>query len=119
MTNESTTHTVGIIMNGVSGRMGKNQHLLRSIVPIINQGGVKISAHETIIPDPVLVGRNATKLEKLSEESGIKKWTTDLDSVLEDENYQIYFDAQRTDLRVESVKKAVAAGKHIYCEKPS
>lgn len=119
MTKQQTTHTIGIIMNGVTGRMGKNQHLLRSIVPIIKQGGVKIGEHEFILPDPVLVGRNATKLEKLSEESGIEKWTTDLDSVLEDKNYQIYFDAQRTDLRVESVKKAVAAGKHIYCEKPS
>ena len=119
MTKQQTTHTIGIIMNGVTGRMGKNQHLLRSIVPIINQGGVKISDHETIIPDPVLVGRNATKLDQLSEESGIKKWTTDLDSVLKDENYQVYFDAQRTDLRVESVKKAVAAGKHIYSVKPS
>ncbi|MCC5906043.1 MAG: Gfo/Idh/MocA family oxidoreductase [Balneolaceae bacterium] len=119
MSEELTTHTIGIIMNGVTGRMGKNQHLLRSILPIIEQGGVKISEHEVIIPKPVLVGRNSTKLEKLSEESGVKDWTTNLDSVLKDDQYQIYFDAQRTDLRVESVKKAAAAGKHIYCEKPS
>lgn len=119
MAEQLTTHTTGIIMNGVTGRMGKNQHLLRSIVPIIKQGGVKVNEHEVIMPDPVLVGRNATKLEKLSKESGIKNWTTDLDSVLSDEKYNIYFDAQRTDLRVQSVKKAVAAGKHIYCEKPS
>ena len=119
MTDQVKTHSIGIIMNGVTGRMGKNQHLLRSIVPIIRQGGVKISEHEVIMPKPVLVGRNATKLEKLSEESGVKEWTTDLESVLADESYQIYFDAQRTDLRAESVKKAVAAGKDIYCEKPS
>lgn len=119
MTKQQTTHTVGIIMNGVTGRMGKNQHLLRSIVPIINQGGVKISEHETIMPKPVLVGRNETKLKKLSEESGVEDWTTDIEAVLADDQYQIYFDAQRTDLRVESVKKAVGAGKHIYCEKPS
>lgn len=119
MSEKLKTHTVGIIMNGVTGRMGKNQHLLRSIVPIIAQGGVKISETEVILPDPVLVGRNAKKLEKLSEESGIENRTSDLDSVLTDDRYQIYFDAQRTDLRVESVKKAVAAGKHIYCEKPS
>lgn len=119
MSENLKTHTVGIIMNGVTGRMGKNQHLMRSIVPIIAQGGVKISETEVIIPDPILVGRNAKKLEKLSEESGIANRTTDLDSVLRDDHYQIYFDAQRTDLRVASVKKAVAAGKHIYCEKPS
>lgn len=119
MTKQPTTHTVGVIMNGVTGRMGKNQHLLRSIVPIIQQGGVKISEREVIMPKPVLVGRNETKLKKLSEESGVEDWTTDLESVLKDEEYKIYFDAQRTDLRVESVKKAVAAGKHIYCEKPS
>lgn len=119
MSEQLKTHRIGIIMNGVTGRMGKNQHLLRSILPIIKQGGVKISSTETIMPDPVLVGRNATKLEKLSEESGIDNWTTDLNSVLNDDKYQVYFDAQRTDLRVESVKQAVAAGKHIYCEKPS
>jgi predicted dehydrogenase len=119
MSDQPTIHEIGIIMNGVTGRMGKNQHLLRSILPIMRQGGVKISEHEVIMPKPVLVGRNATKLEQLSDESGIKEWTTDLESVLDDDKYQIYFDAQRTDLRVESVKKAVAAGKHIYCEKPS
>lgn len=116
---QTKVHTIGIIMNGVTGRMGKNQHLLRSILPIIKQGGVKISENETIMPRPVLVGRNATKLEKIANDSGVDNWTTDLDSVLADDSYQIYFDAQRTDLRVPSVKKAVAAGKHIYCEKPS
>ncbi len=119
MSEQQNRHTVGIIMNGVTGRMGENQHLLRSILPIIKQGGVKISDHEFIVPEPVLVGRNATKLENLSSETGVEKWTTDLDSVLGDDQYSIYFDSQRTDLRVESVKKAVEAGKHIYCEKPS
>lgn len=117
--NKLKTHTIGIIMNGVTGRMGKNQHLLRSILPIIKQGGVKISDTEVIVPRPVLVGRNAAKLKNLSEQTGVEDWTTDLDSVLNDKSYQIYFDAQRTDLRFESVKKAVDAGKHIYCEKPT
>ncbi|MEX0994031.1 MAG: Gfo/Idh/MocA family oxidoreductase, partial [Balneolaceae bacterium] len=119
MSDSRTTHTIGIIMNGVTGRMGRNQHLMRSILPIIQQGGVKISEEEVILPKPVLVGRNPVKLKKLCEQSGIEDWTTDLDSVLKDETYQIYFDAQRTDLRFESVKQAIAAGKHIYCEKPS
>jgi predicted dehydrogenase len=118
MSDQLKTHTVGIIMNGVTGRMGTNQHLRRSIVPIMEQGGVKISDNEVIMPDPVLVGRNPVKLERLSEETGIE-WTTDLDSVLEQDKYQIYFDAQRTDLRFDSVQKAVAAGKDIYCEKPT
>lgn len=111
-------HKVGIIMNGVTGRMGTNQHLMRSIVEIIKQGGVKINAGETIMPDPVLVGRDENKLQKLCAMSGIKKKSTDLDSVLADKNNIIYFDAQTTGRRADAVKKAVQFGKHIYCEKP-
>ena len=113
------THRIGIIMNGVTGRMGTNQHLMRSIVPIIRQGGVKVSPSETIVPDPILVGRNRAKLEQISAQSGIEKWTTDLDGVLADPAYSLYFDAQVTNRRVESVKRAIAAGKDIYCEKPT
>ena len=109
---------VGIIMNGVTGRMGTNQHLMRSIVAIIRQGGVKISDTETIMPDPILIGRNETKIEELVKLSGVTKYSTDLDSVLKDPDYEIYFDSQTTDRRVEAVKKAIEAGKHIYCEKP-
>ena len=114
-----TTHQVGIIMNGVTGRMGTNQHLMRSIVEIIQQGGVRISPTETIMPDPVLVGRNAAKLEKLSAMSGVAKYTTNLDEVMNDPQYTIYFDAQTTGRRADAVKKAAAAGKHVYCEKPT
>ncbi len=106
-------------MNGVTGRMGTNQHLMRSILAIRQQGGVKIFDQEVILPDPVLVGRNPAKLEKLSKLSGIAAWTTDLDSVLADAKYSIYFDAQTTPRRPEAVKAAIAAGKHIYCEKPT
>jgi len=111
-------HKIGIIMNGVTGRMGTNQHLLRSIAEIIKQGGVKISSSETIMPDPVLVGRDVNKLEKLCALSGVNKMSTDLDKVLADPHNTIYFDSQVTGRRADAVRKAVQAGKHIYCEKP-
>ena len=118
MTENKLTHRIGIIMNGVTGRMGENQHLMRSIVEIIRQGGVKVSSTEFILPDPILVGRNEIKLKKLSEQSGVEKWTTDLDGVLKDPDYQVYFDAQTTGRRVDAIKRAAGAGKHIYAEKP-
>ncbi len=111
-------HKIGIIMNGVTGRMGTNQHLMRSIVEIIRAGGVPVGQDEVIMPDPVLVGRNPAKLEKLKKMSGVEKVSTDLDAVLSDPDYTVYFDAQTTGLRAGAVKKAVKAGKHIYCEKP-
>src|ERR1043166_3933679 len=111
-------HKIGIIMNGVTGRMGTNQHLLRSIAEIIKQGGVMINAGETIMPDPVLVGRDENKLQKLCSLSGVKKMSTDLDQVLADPYNVIYFDSQTTGRRADGVRKAVKAGKHIYCEKP-
>jgi len=113
------THKVGIVMNGVTGRMGTNQHLMRSIMAIIKQGGVKVGPDEVILPDPTLVGRNPAKLEHLAQLTGVTKWTTDLDQALAAPENTIYFDAQTTDRRVASVKRAIAAGKHIYCEKPT
>ncbi len=112
-------HELGIIMNGVTGRMGTHQHLMRSIVEIIRQGGVPVGDDEVIMPVPVLVGRNINKLERLREMSGVDRITTDLEEVLADPFYTVYFDAQITGLREEAVKKAIAAGKHIYCEKPT
>jgi predicted dehydrogenase len=111
-------HTVGIIMNGVTGRMGTNQHLLRSIAEIIKQGGVNIGSGETIMPDPILIGRNENKLKKLCTLTGITRMSTNLDEALADPKNIIYFDAQTTGRRADAVKKAVKASKHIYCEKP-
>lgn len=113
------THTIGIVMNGVTGRMGTNQHLLRSIMAIIKQGGIQLSPTENIMPAPVLVGRNPVKLEKLAGMTGGLPWTTDVAEALADPGNTIYFDAQTTDRRFAAVKQAVAAGKHIYCEKPT
>jgi predicted dehydrogenase len=112
-------HTVGIIMNGVTGRMGLNQHLKRSLLALIEQGGLRISDSEVIMPQPLLVGRNAAKLAAISKECGGLDFATDLDAALSDQRYSIYFDAQLTDLRANAVRRAIAAGKHIYCEKPS
>jgi predicted dehydrogenase len=112
-------HKVGIIMNGVTGRMGTNQHLMRSIAAIVRQGGVKLADDETIMPDPILVGRDRGKLEALCKLSGFTKMSTDLAEVLKDPGYSVYFDAQITAKRADSIRQAVAAGKHIYCEKPA
>ena len=119
MQSSPTIHQVGIIMNGVTGRMGTNQHLIRSVCAIRKQGGIKISDGEFIMPDPILVGRNAAKLNALAEANGIERVTTDLDAALADPFNTVYFDAQTTGRRAEAVKKAIAAGKHVYCEKPT
>ncbi len=111
-------HIIGIILNGVTGRMGARQHLERSIVAIMKDGGVLLPSGNRIVIDPLLVGRNPDKLRQLSETYGIQKWTTDLDCALSDPNYQIYFDSQTTALRVPALTKAINAGKHVYCEKP-
>ncbi len=111
-------HSVGIIMNGVTGRMGTNQHLIRSIAEIIKEGGVKINSSETIMPDPVLVGRDENKLRNLCSMTGITKMNTDLNAVFNDPYNIVYFDAQTTGRRADAIRMAVKAGKHIYCEKP-
>lgn len=111
--------TIGIIMNGVTGRMGTRQHLERSIVAIRDQGGIPLPDGEVLMPDPILVGRNPSKLRALADRYGIERWSTDLDACLRDPYNEIYFDAQTTQLRAQSVRAAIEAGKHIYCEKPT
>ncbi len=110
---------IGLIMNGVTGRMGTNQHLIRSIAAIRQQGGVLLASGDRLVPDPVLVGRSEHKLAALAGANGIERWSTDLDRCLANADDVIYFDAQTTTRRAESVRAAIAAGKHIYCEKPT
>ena len=112
-------HKLGIIMNGVTGRMGTNQHLIRSICAIRDQGGVQISQDEKITVDPILTGRNEDKLKALAENNGVSRWTTNLDEALADAGNQIFFDASSTLHRARFVEMAAKAGKAVYCEKPT
>lgn len=112
------TRRIGVIMNGITGRMGMNQHLIRSVLAIRDQGGIALRNGDRLVPDPILVGRNAAKLERLAAEHGVPRWTTDLDGALANPDDAIFFDAASTQLRVELLRKAIAAGKHVYCEKP-
>ena len=109
---------LGIIMNGVTGRMGTNQHLVRSILAIRQAGGVRTADGEVIWPEPILVGRSEPKLRALAEQYQLERWSTDLDGCLGDQAFQIYFDAQVTSERAPAISAAIKAGKHIYCEKP-
>src|SRR5919112_4954131 len=109
---------LGIIMNGVTGRMGTNQHLVRSILAIRAQGGVTLSNGDKVMPDPILIGRNAEKIEALAKAHGIARWGTDLAAALADKNDTVFFDAGTTQMRPELLAQALRAGKHVYCEKP-
>ena len=111
--------TLGIILHGVTGRMGTNQHLIRSIKSIQNEGGIKLSDGNFLNLDVILSGRDKDKLSNLSKKHQISKWTTDLDKILQDSSYQVFFDSASTKMRAENITKAIKYNKHIYCEKPS
>ncbi len=109
---------LGIIMYGVTGRMGTNQHLVRSIMAIRAQGGVALANGDRVMPDPILVGRDAAKVGALARQHGLERWTTDLDAALKNKDDALFFDAASTQLRADLLAKAIDHGKHIYCEKP-
>ena len=111
--------TVRIAMNGVSGRMGYRQHLVRSILAIREQGGIDLGGGETLWPEPVLVGRRDHALKEIADRHGLTEWSTDLGAVLADTSVEIYFDAQVTSAREPALRQAIAAGKHLYTEKPT
>ncbi len=113
------TKRLGIIMNGVTGRMGTNQHLVRSILAIRAQGGVALADGTRVMPDPILVGRSAAKVEALAKAHGVERWTTDLDAAIANRDDTLFFDAASTNMRAGLIRKAIAAGKDIYCEKPT
>jgi predicted dehydrogenase len=110
---------IGIIMHGVTGRMGMNQHLIRSILAIRATGGLALSDGSMLVPDPILVGRNLQKIAALAKAHGVERYTDNLDKALSDPDDAIFFDAGTTQMRPALLKKAIAAGKHIYCEKPT
>ncbi|MFC7220108.1 Gfo/Idh/MocA family protein [Streptomyces polyrhachis] len=114
-----TRRTVRIAMNGVTGRMGCRQHLVRSLLAIRAQGGLDLGDGTVLWPEPVLVGRREHALRELARRHGLEHVSTDLDAVLADPAVDVYFDAQVTVAREEALAKAIAAGKHVYTEKPT
>ncbi|PWC88441.1 oxidoreductase [Azospirillum sp. TSH100] len=113
-----STKRLGLIMHGVTGRMGMNQHLIRSILAIRAQGGVTLSDGSRVMPDPILVGRNPEKMQELARRNGIERWSDNLDAALDNPDDVIFFDAGTTQMRPTLLEKAIRAGKHVYCEKP-
>ena len=112
------TRRLGIIMNGVTGRMGTNQHLVRSVLAIRTEGGVRLASGDRVMPDPILIGRNPDKVAALAKQYGVERWSTDLDKALANKEDELFFDAATTQMRPKLLEQAIAAGKHVYCEKP-
>jgi len=109
---------IHVALNGVTGRMGYRQHLVRSLLAIREQGGIPLNDGTVLYPEPVLVGRGAERLRAIAERHGLSRWTTSLDEVLGDPDVDVYFDTQVTSAREDAVARAIAVGKHVYTEKP-
>jgi predicted dehydrogenase len=109
---------IGIVLNGVTGRMGYRQHLVRSLLAIREQGGLELADGTRLWPEPILVGRRESALRQIAERHGLERWTTDLDRALAEPDAEIYFDAQVTPARAAAIRRAISAGKHVYTEKP-
>ena len=113
-----TRKVLQVALNGVTGRMGYRQHLVRSLLSIREQGGVRLADGTSVYPEPVLVGRSEERLRDIAARHGLDRWTTSLDEVLGDPDVDVYFDTQVTSARVGSLMRAIEAGKHVYTEKP-
>lgn len=113
-----STKRIGIIMHGVTGRMGMNQHLIRSVLAIRDQGGIVLADGTRLVPDPIIVGRNGAKVAALAKRFGVERVGDDLDAALANPDDTIFFDAASTKLRPSLLRKAIDAGKHVYSEKP-
>lgn len=109
---------IGVIMHGITGRMGYNQHLVRSVLAIRDQGGVTLKSGEKVMLDPILVGRNGSKIEEIARKHNVARWTTDIDAALANPDDTLFFDAGTTQMRGSLLTKAIKAGKNVYCEKP-
>lgn len=109
---------IGVIMHGITGRMGYNQHLVRSVLAIRDQGGVTLKSGEKVMLDPILVGRNGSKIEEIARKHNVARWTTDIDAALANPDDTLFFDAGTTQMRGSLLTKAIRAGKNVYCEKP-
>jgi predicted dehydrogenase len=109
---------LGLIMHGVTGRMGYNQHLVRSILAIREQGGITLANGDRLMPDPILVGRDGDKLERIARRHELTRWTTEVGQALANRDDTVFFDAGTTQMRASLLAQAIDAGKHVYCEKP-
>src|ERR1700689_411942 len=113
-----TRKIIHVALNGVTGRMGYRQHLVRSLLSIREQGGVRLDDGPAVSPEPILAGRSEDRLRAIAERHGLERWPTSLDEVLADPAVDVYFDTQVTGVREASLMKAIEGGKHIYTEKP-
>ena len=110
-------HTIGIIVHGATGRIASTQHLANALAPIINEGGLALG-DDRVLPRLLLVRRDEGRVAALARAHNIADWTTDIDAALASRDHAIFFDAAATGQRVATLERAIAAGKHVYCEKP-